>query len=207
MTGRKPNISAWRLTALTAIVLVGCLLLTVGAAFARYREEVGGETGIQIKKPAQVYLWSGTDPEAEFVPGAAVWTEREGNQELMFLVTNTDDSDEIPAYSQEFRLRLVGSLDMWSEDTQAVLRLTYNQGEEAETIIATVRPIEKDTKLYAEYGEGWLFTFENNKEQELRWKLDGGKRSTMAMQLVLENSTLADPGLLTVQVLGEMTQD
>lgn len=207
MTGRKPNISAWRLTALTAIVLVGCLLLTVGAAFARYREEVGGETGIQIKKPAQVYLWSGTDPEAEFVPGAAVWTEREGNQELMFLVTNTDDSDEIPTYSQEFRLRLVGSLDMWSEDTQAVLRLTYNQGEEAETIIATVRPIEKDTKLYAEYGEGWLFTFENNKEQELRWKLDGGKRSTMAMQLVLENSTLADPGLLTVQVLGEMTQD
>lgn len=207
MTGRKPNISAWQLTALTAIVLVGCLLLTVGAAFARYREEAGGETGIQIKKSAQVYLWSGTDPEAEFIPGAAVWTEREGNRELMFLVTNTDDSDEIPAYSQEFRLRLIGSLDMWSEDTQAVLRLTYNQGEQAETVIATARPIEKDTKLYAEYGEGWLFTFENSKEQELCWKLDGGKRSTMAMQLVLENSTLADPGLLTVQVLGEMIQD
>lgn len=207
MTGRKTNISAWRLTALAAIVLAGCLLLTVGMAFARYREEAAGETGIRIKKPAQVYLWSGSDPEAEYVPGAAVWTEREGNQEMMFLVTNTDDSDEIPAYSQEFRLRLIGSLDMWSEDTQAVLRLTYNQGEQAETVIATARPISKDTKLYAEYGEGWLFTFENNNEQELTWKLDGKKRSTMVMQLVLENSALEDPGLLTVQVLGDMVQD
>lgn len=205
MTGRKPNISAWCLAALAAVLAVGCL--TEGTAYARYREAVDGALGIEAKKPAQVYLWAGTDPEGEFTPGTGMWVENEGNRELAFLVTNTQSPDQLPQDTQQFRLRLMGSLPVWEEETEALLRLTYTQGEKTETVEARAQRILPDTPLYAQFGDGWLFTFPDETGEELCWTLEGGKRSTVAMQLVLENGDVSSTALLKVQVLGDMTEE
>lgn len=203
MTGRKPHISAWCLIALAVLLTVGCLAVGVGTAYARYREEVDGDMGIQAKNTAKVYLWAGNDPEAEYVPGAGAWVEKEGNLELAFLVTNTDSTRKFPSGDQQFRLRLVGSPGAWVEDGENLLRLTYTVGETTETLQAQVTRILPDTPLYTQFGDGWLFTFPDETGAETRWTLEGGIRSTAAMQLVLENPQQTETSLLKLQLLGD----
>lgn len=205
MTGRKPNISAWCLTALAAILAVGCLGLGIGTAYARYREASDGTLGVEAKKPAQVYLWAGTDPEGVYTPGTGVWVENEGNLELSFMVTNTQSEDRVPEDTQQFRVRLIGSLLAWEENSEGLLRLTYTHGEETETLEAQVQRILPDTPLHSQFGDGWIFTFPDENGEELCWTLEGGERSTVAMQLVLENGNVSTTSLLKLQVLGDMT--
>lgn len=207
MTRRKSNISAWCLLALAAVLTAGCLAVSVGTAFARYREEVNGDVGLRVREPAQVYLWSGNDPTAEYTSGVGSWTDNNGTQELNFMVTNVGRDGEIPDADQEFYLRMVASLGAWDGESQPTVRLTWTQNEKSESVEATLTRIQKDTPLYEEYGEGWLVTFTDKKQKELLWSLKGDKRSTVSMQLALENGQPVDTSLFMLQVVGNMTAD
>lgn len=207
MTRRKSNISAWCVLALSVVLTVGCLAVSVGTAFARYREDVNGEVSLRVREPAQVYLWSGSDPSSEYTSGVGSWVENNGDRELNFMVTNVGSNGQIPDATQEFYLRMVASLGAWDGQSQLTVRLTWTREETSESVEATITRIEPDTPLYKNFGEGWLFTFRDKKDRELLWELEGDTRSTISMQLTMENGEPVDSSLFLLQVTGNMATD
>lgn len=207
MNRRKSNISAWYLTGLTALLLAGCVMLSIPAAFARYREETTQDVALQVRNPARVYLWAGSDPAADYFPGTGSWYLRDGVPELSFMVTNTKDAQDIPKATQEYRVRLIASLGAWDGASEIKIRLTTLSEEHTDIYYAQAKPIRKDTPLYQQFGEGWYFTFLDEDGEEIRWTLEGGSRSTISMQLALEVAQITDTSLMQLQVIGEMTDD
>ena len=201
MNRNKTNICL--LLGLTALLLTAAVLLATGAAFARYREETSADVTLQTQKPGKVLLWAGTNPDLAYAPGAAAWETVDGEDLLNFMVTNADTDGVPTAYDQRFRLRMVAGLGFWDGSSELRIRLTVTEGEVSTLYYATAKPIEKNTVLHREYGDGWYFTFLDNKNRELYFTLDGGVRSTIPMQLTLEAVSPTDVSLLKLQVVGQ----
>lgn len=201
MKQKKTHISL--LLGIAALLMAASVILATGTAFARYRENQNADVVLNAQKPGKVLLWAGNNPETDYVPGEGVWESVDGEQVLNFMVTNTGSDGVSAAYDQSFRVRLVASLGAWDGASDFKVRLTITEQELSHIYYATVKPIKKDTALYREFGEGWYFTFLDNKDRELYFDLAGQERSTIQMQLTMENPAPTDPSLLKLQIVGQ----
>lgn len=186
---------------LEAILLVACLVLAVGAAWARFQEMTTQELGYATKEYATVYLW-GVDEAGIVSETQSNWQTKENYKSLAFCVTNGLNEAEYSAEPQQVYVRLCASSGIQgSIETMAVVLYLPQTGE---TYSGTPQKIAEGSPLYASFGSGWVFTFRDEDGEELSWTLEGGALSVLYTEIQLQNVKLDDLALLQLQVSGDM---
>lgn len=205
----KLNISSWYSLGLTALLVISCLVVSTGMAWARYRTEETGSIYFKAREPVSVYLGKveygeGNAAEGKFVQtNEGSWELNEDGQlQLRFAVANGTSEAAFEERNQEVYVRIVGSLGIQTVADNISLKLTYPNEENPDTpnvVKATAVRIDPNSTLYSTYGDGWVFTFREEGE-ELTWTLEGGELSYIEMDLTVEGGTLADTSLLQLQI-------
>lgn len=210
MNQRKLNISTWYSLGLAAVLVVFSLLVAIGTTWARYRTEKSEEIYFEPADLVEVCLGKVEYEEGNPAAGKFVQSNEgswelneEGQLQLKFAVANGTSVTAYERQSQEFYIRLVGSLGIQSEEKKLSLKLTFPDADEPEglkTVEATAIRIVPGSAMYNTFGDGWVFSFMDEEEGELTWMLEGGSLSYIEMALTLENGTLADASLLQLQI-------
>ena len=205
----KLNISSWYSLGLTALLVISCLVVSTGMAWARYRTEETESIYFKAREPVSVYLGKveygeGNAAEGKFVQtNEGSWELNENGQlQLRFAVANGTSEAAFEERNQEVYVRIVGSLGIQTVADNISLKLTYPNEENPDTlnvVKATAVRIDPNSTLYSTYGDGWVFTFREEGE-ELTWTLEGGELSYIEMDLTVEGGTLADTSLLQLQI-------
>ena len=205
----KLNISSWYSLGLTALLVISCLVVSTGMAWARYRTEETESIYFKAREPVSVYLGKveygeGNAAEGKFVQtNEGSWELNEDGQlQLRFAVANGTSEAAFEERNQEVYVRIVGSLGIQTVADNISLKLTYPNEENPDTpnvVKATAVRIDPNSTLYSTYGDGWVFTFREEGE-ELTWTLEGGELSYIEMDLTVEGGTLADTSLLQLQI-------
>lgn len=205
----KLNISSWYSLGLTALLVISCLVVSTGMAWARYRTEETESIYFKAREPVSVYLGKveygeGNAAEGKFVQtNEGSWELNEGGQlQLRFAVANGTSEAAFEERNQEVYVRIVGSLGIQTVADNISLKLTYPNEENPDTpnvVKATAVRIDPNSTLYSTYGDGWVFTFREEGE-ELTWTLEGGELSYIEMDLTVEGGTMADTSLLQLQI-------
>lgn len=205
----KLNISSWYSLGLTALLVISCLVVSTGMAWARYRTEETERIYFKAREPVSVYLGKveygeGNAAEGKFVQtNEGSWELNEGGQlQLRFAVANGTSEAAFEERNQEVYVRIVGSLGIQTVADNISLKLTYPNEENPDTpnvVKATAVRIDPNSTLYSTYGDGWVFTFREEGE-ELTWTLEGGELSYIEMDLKVEGGTMADTSLLQLQI-------
>lgn len=205
----KLNISSWYSLGLTALLVISCLVVSTGMAWARYRTEETESIYFKAREPVSVYLGKveygeGNAAEGEFVQtNEGSWELNEDGQlQLRFAVANGTSEAAFEERNQEVYVRIVGSLGIQTVADTISLKLTYPNEEKPDTpnvVKATAVRIDPNSTLYSTYGDGWVFTFREEGE-ELTWTLEGGELSYIEMDLTVEGGTMADTSLLQLQI-------
>lgn len=223
MNQRKPNNSLWYSLGLAVLLMAGCLVAFTGSSLARYRAEREKTIQFTVRVPDQVYLGTmqtvtdeDTDASGEgtltFVSSAgASWETVNGVAQMEFAVANGASEEEFAAMDQQIRIRLMGSLGLWTGTETAKVKLllpapTEEDPENCEEIAADVTRISKESPLYKVFGDGWVFTFPDEKGEERVWTLEGGEFSYISMKIIVEDVALTEASLLQLQVTGETVQ-
>lgn len=121
---------------LTVLLLITALLLSVGVAYARYREELSGDIGFQAKPLEPVAFTEET------------WRRTGDSVYLDFSVGQTNSKCRIYlAFSEGFTVM----------DHVSVSLLL--PGEESEQIAAIGEPIPTASGVYGLFGAGYVFRF------------------------------------------------
>ena len=105
----------------------------------------------------------------------------------------------------QVRIRVVGSPGVWDGAKAAEIQLLVPKKMDVtqyDAYQATVTKIQPQSPMYAQFGDGWVFTFHNKIGEELTWNLTGGQFSCYEMRLVLADETLMDTSFLQLQVIG-----
>lgn len=220
MNQRKQNISRWYLLGLAVILAAGCLMLSVGTAYARYRLDSERLIPFTNKIPAQVVLGTAEngafDQNGKFAWQWAQLTEGEGGEaaarevyQLTFAVSNYNDIAADEGQDLLVRVRLVGTLDAWNGTSGGTVVLqdgTVLADGTQRQVTATVTEIPEDTALYHAFGKGWVFQFLDEYGRELTWHLEGGKLSFQELQITMDAAAVNGTSLLQLQVSGEHTE-
>lgn len=228
MNQRKPNISRWYALGLAVVLVMGCLVMSVGVTWARYRTETNQSIFYQARKPLTVYLGkmeAADDGGTVFNPAAQQsWEMMDGSLQLDFAVANGTSLESFETDDQRFHIRMLGSLGAWSGDETAAIHLVVpSQTETAEDtneeaneetteetqsspepslLKATTVRIEPNTQLWNTFGDGWVFCFlDPGTGEELVWTLEGGALSCLDLAIAIEGGTLTDTSLLQLQIL------
>ena len=257
---RKLNKTPWLSLCLVAMLVLGCLVMAVGPALARYRVDNRGTEDIQARPLEQIYLGQMVKVETDLVSALAnfmeetdeseptentetpeiaqlseepeermfdhesrsAWQRVDGVSRLDFAVANgklVTVKDETtgaevtePQFAQgdqQVMLQLVGSLGVWNGQDEFVLTLKAPSRVklgEFEEITATVQRIDPESLLYRNFGDGWIFTFLDEKGEPLSWTLEGGKFSVLELQLTLQGVIPDDMSRLLLQITGDYTK-
>lgn len=216
MNQRKPNMTRWYALGLAVVLMVGCLAMSVGVTWARYRTDVNGSVFFQARKPLSVCLGrmeAADDGGAVFTTtGQRSWEMVDGRLQLDFAVANGTSLEAFEAADQRFYIRLLGSLGAWSgEETAAIYLVIPPTEESVEEATETAEPtlvkaaavrIEPNTQLWNTFGDGWAFCFlDEQSGEELVWTLAGGGLSCLDLDLVIDGGTLTDTSLLQLQIV------
>lgn len=220
MNRRKQNISRWYILGLALVLAAGCMLLSVGTAFARYRMDSEEQIHFMPKTFAEVAL--GVMEEDGFNQyGTFGWREEQLTEtvggvsqvrkvyRLDFTMANYLEQEGYDDEDMLARVRLVGSLDAWKGSefgTVVLMDGTLLEDGTPRQVTAAVAPIREDTRLYHTFGMGWEFRFLDQEGQELTWKLEGGTLSCVQVQIIMDASALNGTSLLQLQVLGERVE-
>lgn len=217
MNQRKLNISRWSILGLAAILMAGCMMLSVGTAYARYR--LDSERLIQFvnKEPAQPAIGIGLD--GDFDPYAAIGWQEEVLTEMVdgvpqtrkvyrldFTITNYLDTVGYDSEDMRVRVRLIGSQDAWKSGAPGSVVLTDGSLLEDGSLrqrTAVVEAIQEGTKLHHDFGMGWVFRFQDDYGRELSWDLEGGQLSCIPIQITVDASVINGTSLLQLQVEAE----
>lgn len=214
MNKPKPNISPWYPLILAAMLVIGCLVSSAGVAWARYRAENSDSFYFQAEVPETVCLGVISHDEAadteRFTTGENNWTRDSGGAlRLSFAVSNGSSESDCAGNTQRFRIRVVATMGLdvdWSE--LMTLRVpTDDEGTGYELYYATITPISKGSRLYSNFGEGWVFRFLDEDGNELSWELEGGQLSYQEMELILTGASPSAATLLQLQAIGEKVQN
>ena len=214
MAKRKQNISRWYMLGLAAILTAGCMLVSVGTAYARYRLDSERLIFFSSKTPVQVALGVGMNENFEHTDQFG-WepvrlTESEGEttttREVYQMTFTMSNYQDLVGYDSEdilVRVRLVASQEAWNGNGTLVLSdgVLLEDGTPRQ-VPATVTPIGEDTKLYHTFGMGWVFQFLDEYGRELTWTLKGGELSCVELQLTMDAAAVTGTSLLQLQVEG-----
>lgn len=220
MNRRKQNISRWYALGLALILMAGCLLVSVGTAYARYRLDSESLIPFTNKIPAQVVLGTAVngvfDQNGEFTWQQVQLTEGEGGEaaarevyRLTFAVSNYNDIAPDEGQDLLVRVRLIGTLDAWNSASGGTVVLrdgTVLADGTVREVKATVTAIPEDTALYHAFGKGWVFQFLDEYGRELTWHLEGGKQTFRELEITMDAAAVNGTSLLQLQVTGEHTK-
>ena len=149
-----------RIWLLTAILVTAALVLSVGSAFARYREEFSGDFPFRAK------------PLNALTFAQDAWKQTENGCTLTFSM-NQDEP--------RCRCFLAVSAGI-SKPEQLTVTLTL-PGEEPLILLATAEPIPEVSGLSALFGSGYVFRFlDEQTQQELTLELKAETAYTLTVQ-------------------------
>ena len=195
------------LSALAAVLLLGCMVALVGTTYARYQAALHPKTlAYQAKEYASVYLGKSFSGETlnEF---ESTWESEGDSMSLTFCVANGKDKDTFAEEDQKVTIRLAASLGMNSANVVVNLAVPSADGN----VIyyeGTSRTIMENTPLYASFGAGCLYTFLDDDGKELAWSLTGGGLSVLPMKMYVRGvsaGTAESPILLQLQASGDVS--
>lgn len=189
----RPHILA---APLTAILLLGCVCLLVGTAWARYRYRQITDVEFSPKTAPQVHLFGGKTANG-FTPMADTLTEIENGQVLDFVVSNGESQAQFSKEDQHPCVRLYVSLSLGNGDN-----LSATLTVDGKQYTAVARRLDGESPICQSFGEGWIYCFTDENGEELRWFLEGDKLSAIDMSLLVEVDTGLDSSLLRLMVTG-----
>lgn len=212
MNRQKQNRTLWLVSALLPILLLGCLIASAGSALARYRAEWKEQIYFTVRPPDQVVLGqmvTAEDGTVSFDPTAqGAWETVDGKQQLKFTMANGTSQEDYSKENQRIRLRLIGTLGIWdgSEEFSVTLQLPPEEdaedSEKPKTVEATITRIQEGSPMYTTFGDGWVFSFFDEEEEELSWLLEGGALNTVTMTLILDGVSGNEASMLQLQISG-----
>lgn len=218
MNQRKLNISRWYALGLAVILAAGCLMLSVGNAYARYRLDRDRLIQFSNKIPVQVQVGVMDEDGKTFRPSSDLeWkketvTDGETVREvyrLRFAISNHNDIAPDKSEDMLVRVRLIGSLNAWNGTSGGTVVLedgtTLEDGTPRQ-VVATVTAIPEDTPLYHTFGKGWVFQFMDQYGRELTWHLEGGQYRYEELVITMDAAAVSGTSLLQLQVSGEETK-
>lgn len=183
---------------LGVILVIGCLVATIGITFARYRTQWNSHMGFQVERVGRVQL--GTVQDAAFTTTPATWTETDGIRQLTFAVSNGLSISDHADIGQNVRLQLVASLGAWQADSKEIITLTVGD----KTYTATASPIPEGSTLHTKFGDGWVFRFVDADGNEYTGQLSGATFQYIPMELSMNSQAISDTSLLQLQVSAEI---
>lgn len=190
----RPHILA---VPLTAMLLLGCVCLLIGSAWARYRYQQTTDLLFAPKTASQVYLF-GTQKNGSLTPISESFTETANGQKLDFVVSNGESKTQFSLEDQYVQVRLHASLSLGNGDNLSAVLTVGNT-----TYTAVMRQLDAESPICESFGEGWVYCFLDANGQELRWHLEGGKLSTVKMTLHVDAQTGLDSSLLHLVASGQ----
>ena len=213
MGRRKMNMIPWSV-GLAAVLVLLCLIGTVGVSYARDRVDWNEGIFYTPQQPAQVYLGQMVAQENGQIlfdsQAVSSWTAVGKKQRLSFSVANGTSAENFAPMDQQVQLRLVGSLGIW--DGQQTVNVTMYVPREAkpgeippqyDTFTGQANRIQPGSPLYKTFGDGWVFTFLNEEGEEASWFLEGETLSLVHMSIMIEGVELTDPSLFQLTVTGQ----
>lgn len=194
------------------LLLMACLILTVGVSFARYQYLGDPQVfGYQAKQYSSVYLGSAFDGKT-LDTTQSTWNYEENGYSMSCVVSNGSSNTSFAQEDQWVTFYLTGTLGFSAEeepmDVSILVRKDNGDGTaEVKTCQGIAQPIQPQTPLYARFGEGWFFTFQNilsEKEEEARFLLEGGEFSMLSVTLYVQGKAM-DASMLEFQVSSSLS--
>lgn len=176
---------------LTAILLLVCVLLLVGATLARYQTNEFSYLGYAAQGKGSVSLQTN---------GGWSFTGESGT--LSFSVSNSTDEGGYAPADQSVSVRLLASLSI-AELGGETVQLVIADGTGISVYTATPAAIAEGTALYKTFGAGRVYLFRDADGKELSWTLAGGTPSVLSAELRITGLQKPEnPALLQLQVVG-----
>lgn len=179
MNSVKQNMGRWLFVFSSLLFLLtasACVCLSIGTAYGRYNTTVTENMSFDAQSKTSIYLTYEGD-------GVGGWVSEDGRQTLTFVLSN-GDGERIYGKDMEVlvRLYLPGAEDPL---LGADLVLETSIGE---SYTALHEKLNENSALYAEKGEGWIYTFYDT-DNEITHPFYGGK---LAELLVTMTVTVTD---------------
>jgi len=193
---KKPDRLHALASPIAALLLLCCICLLVGTAWARYRYRQITDVEFSPETAPQVYLFGGKTANG-FTPMADTLAETENGQVLDFVVSNGESKTQFSKEDQYASVRLYVSLSLGNGDNLAATLTVDSQ-----QYTAVARRLDGDSPICQSFGEGWIYCFMDENGEELRWFLEGDKLSAIDMSLLVEADTGLDSSLLRLMVTG-----
>lgn len=183
-----------------SLLLLSCVFLLVGAAWARYQTKESQQFSYELKDYAFVCLWHSYDEgTASFRSGQSTWQTQDDRKTLSFCVSN-GTANNYAETDQRVNIRLLVGLGVWggAEGMDVCLNLPQT----GERFQGNAQPIIENSPVYSTFGEGWVITFCDEEGQEIDWTLEGAELSFLEAQIVVRNVELQGTTLMQLQVMG-----
>ena len=182
----------------TVLLILLCMSMLVGTAWARYRYRQTTDMLFAPKTASQIYLWGNSAASGTYKPLPEDLTQSAQGNTLDFVVSNGETADKFATDDQYALVRLYGSLGLGAgENLTATLRV------DGVTYTAVARPVDVDSPVHTSFGEGWVYCFVDAEGNEPRWLLEGNALSEKQMQLTLNTRAGLDSSLLRLWVTSQ----
>lgn len=191
---------------LTILCLCVCIVLSVGAAYARYQWEF----------PRRSYVFAPELPDNIFmcgsVPGEWLdhgnlpelgekWISTDHGVKLDFGVTN-GNAEHISQQKQSYVIRLAAGLGIEDPEKLTVTLYWWDEEGELHWETGTAVPILEGSMLHASHGDGWVYEF-HTERGEIGFSLEGGRLAYHNYTITVSGDV--EPTLLNLQILGQET--
>lgn len=183
------------------LLLLACVFLMIGAAWARYQTKHSQVFSYELKDYSFVYLWHSYDEDtASFQSQQSTW-QTEGDRKTLDFCVSNGTAENYAQGNQRVHIRLLVSLGAWGgvEEMDAILNLPQT----GESFQGSAQPIAENSSICSTFGEGWVIIFCDEEGQEVGWTLNGAELSYLEGQITVRNVELQDTALMQLQVIGD----
>lgn len=220
MNQQQTNNTLWYSLGLAALLCIAFLVGITGTALARYRSEQRVPATFQVRVPARIYLGTmetrvleegteDTEPVTQevFAPNTKPgWAKAEGGlQQLRMVIANGTSDTDFSEKGQHVRLRLFGSLGMWTGSEAVNITVHVNGDSQMPELEGEVSYVDEGSVLFSTSGNGWVYTFHlPESEEEYVWTLPGGKFNCLDLVITMDGEAVRDDSLLQPQIISEL---
>lgn len=168
---------------LSAVALCGILLSGVlGSAYARYENTTSQALRMQYAdEEGHIYIRSVENAETE---------ELDGLFTTEFVLSNGIDEEEYVPYNQLASLSIVATIGLGNPE-ECILTLA----DGTIRYQAAYSEILEGTKLYSEYGPGWVYHFYDETGKEIQWEFSGNGFMERQMKVIVSGANQAPTAL------------